>query len=44
MKLKILSAITAIVLLFSLMPLSAAAEKKHQIEEKVLMLYVGAID
>ena len=44
MKLKILSAITAIVLLFSLMPLSAAAETKHQIEEKALTLYVGAID
>ena len=41
---KILSAIIAIVLMFNLMPLSASAETNHQIEEKVLTLYVGAID
>ena len=41
---KLLSAIIAIVLMFTLIPLSATAETEHQIEEKVLTLYVGAID
>ena len=44
MIMKLLSAVIAIVLMFSLMPFSAAAETKHQIEEKVVTLYVGAID
>ena len=41
---KLLSVIIAIVLMLNLMPLPAAAETDHQIEEKVVTLYVGAID